>query len=167
MKFCQHSGCSNPVFSHRFCSWHQRERTDKAYLTSLEKRTAKNKQKMKDSIKKAYNPVPRVPTGELALFRSIWATRPHISFISGREIEFFHPIHFAHVLPKGKNKYPLFKLYDKNVVILTEREHTLYDQGTMQSRAQYSEECLDEGFVCDWQKLFTLRDELKKEYEKL
>jgi len=107
----------------------------------------------------------RQPTGEYALFKEIWQTRPHVSFLSGREIRTPYPNNFCHVLAKAKNKYPNFKLFDKNLILLTETEHFLYDNGTMDSRAKYVIECQLDGYICDWSKIWDLRDELKKEYE--
>src|ERR1035437_4451523 len=111
MKTCLHTGCNLNVFSHLYCGYHQNDRTDDKYLASLERRKEKNGQRVKDSIKKSYTVPTNKPTGELALFRALWDTRKHVAFISRREIVFFHPTFFAHVLAKGKNKYPKFKLY--------------------------------------------------------
>lgn len=62
-------------------------------------------------------------TGELELFQAIWAVRKHVSHFSGEQIQEFAPVHFMHILSKAKNKYPLFKLYPKNIVLGTEDEH--------------------------------------------
>ena len=104
-------------------------------------------------------------TGELALFQSIWATRPHVSFLSGIPIEHFNVSNFAHCLPKAQNKYPQFKLFDKNIILLTETEHFLYDNGTMDSRARYQQEMIEMGYDCDWRRVYDFAAELKKEYE--
>ena len=92
------------------------------------------------------------PTGEKALFEALWATREHVSFVSGLPV---NPIAhtFAHVLPKGL--YPKFRLYDKNIVFLTPEEHYEFDFGTATSRNKLSG---------NWGKLFNLAEELKKEY---
>ena len=102
---------------------------------------------IKNSIKK--------PTGEKALFEALWATRPHVSFVSGERVE---PIAhtFAHCIPKGL--YPKSRLYDKNIVFLTPQQHYEFDFGTEESQRKLGG---------DWDKLYTLREELLKEYREL
>ena len=108
------------------------------------------------------------PTGEALLFDTIWKTRPHISFISGKPINIEYHSNlwyncFFHVLAKGK--YPAFRLLDKNIVLGLPDEHTLYDQGTEGQRRKYAEQCENDGGGCDWEKLYSLREELKSEYK--
>lgn len=61
------------------------------------------------------------------LFAHIWASRPHISEISGCLL--FgenHPLffwQFSHTLSKGA--FPKFKLKESNIVLMTPAEHTL------------------------------------------
>lgn len=96
--------------------------------------------------------------GQKALFLSIWNSRPRISFISGIPLgDEAMPHHFAHVIPKGT--YSRFRLYDKNIVLLTPEEHTLYDFGSEEQREQYTRLT-----GADWNKLYELREELIKEY---
>ena len=71
----------------------------------------------------------------------------------------------AHVLAKGQNKYPKFKFYKKNLILLTEYEHQLLDAGTIEQRQHYAEYCEQNGGKCDWQKLFDLKEELLEEYK--
>lgn len=77
------------------------------------------------SEKKSPKPLKKTKkvTGELELFKAIWAVRKHVSHFSGEPIHDFAPVHFMHILPKGKNQYPHFKLYPKNIVLGTEDEH--------------------------------------------
>lgn len=70
--------------------------------------------------------VKKKVTGELELFKAIWAVRKHVSHFSGEVIQDFAPLHFMHVLSKAKNQYPHFKLYPKNIVLGTEDEHYLH-----------------------------------------
>lgn len=70
---------------------------------------------------------------------------------------------FAHVLAKGLNQYPYFKYYAKNIVLLTPGEHALLDQGTEEARISYALDVKS----ANWQPLYDLREELKKEYEKV
>ena len=98
-------------------------------------------------------------------YREILSEREPISFLTGFWINNPTAWNCAHVLAKGQNKYPKFKFYKKNVVLLTEYEHQLYDQGTIAQRQQYAEYCQQNGTKCNWQKLFDLVEELKKEYK--
>jgi hypothetical protein len=108
---------------------------------------------------------PKEATGEKVLFTALINTRKHVSFISGLPISNIDHNNCVHVLAKGKNKYPKFKLYDKNIVFLTREEHHLYDNGTHDQRKDYTaSQFLRNNIIVDWKKLFDLRDELKKEY---
>ena len=96
------------------------------------------------------------PTGELILFNSIWETREKKSFVSGQYLGEDMDVKFmAHVLSKGK--YSKFRLYDKNIVLLTFDEHFALDHG-LKSKLR-----LDPA----WDKFWDLEDVLKKEYEAL
>jgi hypothetical protein len=97
------------------------------------------------------------PTGEFVLFETIWKTRKRVSFLSGKPLHEFSLALFAHVLPKGK--YSAFRLLDRNIVLLTVEEHFLLDQGTEAKREKYAKEN-----NCDWGKLYTLKQQLKDEY---
>lgn len=99
----------------------------------------------------------RKPTGELLLFNSIWATREHKSFVSGEWLgDEMNVCYMAHVLPKAQNRYPLFKLLDLNIVLLSWDEHHLFDN----MRWKVENDPL-------WKPLFTLEAELKEEYKKI
>lgn len=94
-------------------------------------------------------------TGEGALFKAIWETRPHKSFVSGEDLgKDGYPWMFAHVLPK--KKYPDFRLLDRNIVLLTQEEHHEWDNGL---RAELS---MDR----KWDKMFDLERQLIEEYNK-
>jgi hypothetical protein len=102
------------------------------------------------------------------IFKQIWILSNKRSFVSGlflrefQNTEFFYNC-FAHVLGKGVSQYPYFKYYAKNIVLLTPGEHALLDQGSEEARISYS---LDVKGT-DWQRLYDLREELKKEYKKV
>jgi hypothetical protein len=108
------------------------------------------------------------------IFRIAWISRPKKSFITGFWLRSYEgtPLIFnlfAHVLAKGQNKYPYFRLYLKNIVLLTPGEHALYDNGTEEARILYSKEVeAASGGInkADWGKLEALADELKAEYKK-
>jgi hypothetical protein len=112
---------------------------------------------------------------QIAIFKQIWMVSNKRSFISGLFLREFLNTDlfincFAHVLAKGQNQYPYFKYYARNIVLLTPGEHALLDQGTEEARISYSlniEERTKGKSTADWQKLYALRDDLKKEYDKM
>lgn len=95
----------------------------------------------------------RKKTGELELFREIWKGSDETSFVSGRRIYNPGPSNFHHVLTKGA--YPRFRLYKKNIVLLTTEEHNKIHTW---SRYKLLKESLD------WEKIFNLELKLKMEY---
>ena len=112
---------------------------------------------------------------EAMLFRIIWNVRSQRSFLTGtwlRNIQPGHPLWFnmfAHVLPKGMNKFPHFRFYLKNIVLLSPGEHALLDQGTAEARITYSQEVEEASkgkITADWSKIDVLAEELKEEYRK-
>lgn len=112
MKTCKHEGCNNPVFSHGYCRNHQWCRQDK------------NKPSISTSIherKNTYIKPKKGVSGELQLFKDIWAKRKHVSEISGLPIRVFDPSSFHHILTKGA--YPEARLDEDNIVIVTRGEH--------------------------------------------
>jgi hypothetical protein len=125
--------------------------------------------RLRDNSTSGRNDPTQGETGELALFDTIWATRPHVSFISDLPISIqphtplWYSV-FAHVLAKGK--YPSFRLLDRNIVLLLPKEHALFDQGTKELRSMYRLSCESYGGGCDWDKLYELREQLKSEYKK-
>lgn len=100
------------------------------------------------------------PTGQKEVFEEIWEERPHRCFVSGDPIHEPKPENFAHVLAKGLNKYPKFKLYKKNIQLMLPHLHSLYDHG-------YEEQRQKSGHAEGWAKLYALRDELIEEYKNL
>jgi hypothetical protein len=90
--------------------------------------------------------------------------KPIVSFISG--IPIYIPVsgNFMHILAKGQGKYPEYKFSRPNVVLGTEFEHHLFDNGTEDQRQRYAAEMALKGVTVDWQKLYDLRDELKLKY---
>lgn len=114
------------------------------------------------SQKASNKPIQRKPmsrtftaSGELPLFKELWLRLERKSFVSGKPIMEFHPIHFAHVVPKST--FPHLRLAPSNIVLLTEEEHSLYDQGTARQREKYAQENPN----TDWSKLYELRDRLR------
>jgi hypothetical protein len=106
-------------------------------------------------LKKTKMSTSRKPTGEMAFFETLWNVRERVSFLSGKPVS-FSPSTFAHVLPKSK--YPKLRLYDRNIIFLTQEEHTLLDAGTKEQRERYAKE-----YLCDWNSIYKLKEELLKE----
>jgi hypothetical protein len=103
------------------------------------------------------------PTGEKIVFEQIWEEREHKSYLTGDSLDKYVQSDlwynlFAHVLAKGK--YPKYRLFKKNIVLLTPTEHRLLDQGTSDQRKKYADET-----GCNWNKIFELKDELYEEYK--
>ena len=92
-------------------------------------------------------------TGELKLFKEIWGERPHISFLSNRELKYFDIKYFAHVI--AKSKWGGGRLLKDNIILLHPEEHNLLDQGTVAQRATYAEK-----WGCDWNKIEELKQNL-------
>ena len=92
------------------------------------------------------------------MFQEIALEREPISVLSRKPIRELTVNCMSHILPKGR--YPKFRLYKKNIMILTPREHRLYDFGTMKERNAYAEKT-----GCDWGVIHKMKDELKEEYE--
>lgn len=95
------------------------------------------------------------PTGEREIFIQIANERGRKSEISGKYIHPLGPENFMHVLAKGQNKFPKFKLYKKNIRIVTADEHQEYDHGSQEKLRKLTE----------WKWIFELRDELIEEYK--
>ena len=70
------------------------------------------------------------PTGELALFKEIYKKLGGKCQLTGNKIE-FHPNCFMHILSKGA--YPRFRLYDRNVFMVEQDAHFLYDNSDKQT----------------------------------
>lgn len=113
--------------------------------------------KKRKPLKRSPLKYKKEPTGERNVFAEILKERGAISQISGTRIGFMSPANFIHVLAKGQNKFPKFKLYKKNIIIGTWNEHHQYDNG--------SHEELRKNPLWKW--VFKLRDELIEEYKKL
>jgi len=94
------------------------------------------------------------------VFEEVWEESGHRSFLSGEYIRECTKSNLSHVLAKGLNKFPEFKYYKKNIVVLTMMEHHLFDNGSAEQRRKYGEE---KGF--SWKKLYDLREELIIEYK--
>ena len=158
MRTCSVKNCKNPVWGtdkltrKGYCKYHQYKRTDKK--TNSKKKTS---------------------TGELDLFMQISTERDFKSFISGIDLNSVHAKFqlncFAHVIPKKghnelnflntKQRNKHLRLNKENIVLLTPREHKLYDQGTESERTDYKREIKKiYGLEVDWNKLYALKEKL-------
>lgn len=95
-------------------------------------------------------------TGESDLFADLSAERDWVCFVTGTRMNHLTPTSFLHVLPKALNRFPLFKLNPKNIVLALDEIHHRWDHTPRST--------LTEPY---WQKLFDLEAELKLEYENL
>ena len=128
----------------------------------------KNSKKTKKAKQKVYKGVNDLNVkSEIDFYFEIWNSRKQRSFLSNQRLNFaerseFWYNCFAHVLSKSQSKYPKFKLYSKNLILLTPEEHHLLDHGTEMQRQKYAKK-----YGCDWQKVYGLREELVQEYNNL
>lgn len=101
-------------------------------------------------------------TGELALFNLIWASRPHVSIISGEPLVpkggFRWINQFSHCLPKSI--YSKYRLKDFNIDLLLPDEHTFYGGFTEAHKLQP----MYLNHKDAWDRLFAKRDKLKTQY---
>lgn len=141
-KICKREDCTYPVFGGGYCQYDQGYRTDK-------------KPKRIKTILKRSNKSGKRSTGEKVLFEAIWNSRPRKSFLTGEPLgNDAYAWFFFHILPKGK--YPKFRLYDKNIILMTQQQHNDWHSKT---RAQLLEK------DPRWSKVFDLYDELLEEYQ--
>ena len=168
--------CGKPVFGTDretgigYCHQHQWKRTDikKAKTTPKQAIRQRKPIQVRSNTKQReiVKPAKRFkPTGEAVIFHDIWRDREHVSFISGLPLDHLEGTSmwysiFSHVLAKGQNKYPKFKLYPDNIQMLTPYEHHIFDNGTEEERQEYAHRT-----GCDWHKLYDLADILKEEYK--
>lgn len=106
------------------------------------------KEKKKYSYKKK-------TTGEKEVFLKIWSERPHFCQICFTPIGEPSPSNFMHVLAKGQNKYPLFKLNPQNIILGCYECHVLFDHHKKEIQNNQS-----------WKWVFELELSLKQQYKK-
>jgi hypothetical protein len=133
IKQCKAEGCQSIyIWARGMCKYH-------AYKDTPPKPLAKSPIKKK---------IPK-PSGELVLFNAIWKSRPHICQVSKEPIKDFDIWCFAHVL--SKKSFPKFRLYDKNIILVTREIHHQYDNGSSKDDPRF-------GWV------YELKSNLKAEY---
>jgi len=118
------------------------------------KQCASRNPKPKSGLKEPVKKESFKPSGELALFQSIWAVRPHVCAVTDEPIE-FNVWCFSHILPKGK--YPKFRLYEKNIVLKSPDMHHKWETTAHSTLAK----------DVKWKPILALREELLEEYRLL
>ena len=114
------------------------------------KRTALKKKAY--AIKRSPIKYRRKPTGELEVFKSIWAERPHYSQVSGEWLgDDLNVSFFSHILPKSH--YKRFRLNKQNIVLKTEKEHHLWETQAWKLKD-----------LPEWKWVFDLKQSLKEQY---
>lgn len=96
-------------------------------------------------------------TGQTEIFESIAESREWCCFITGIKLWQLTATSFAHVLPKALNKYPLMKTDIRNIVLLSDECHRMWDFGSREELKTKPE----------WEKMFILEKELKEIYKTL
>ena len=143
---CVISGCHQQVFAKGKCRYHyQRSQKPLPKTSGIKSGIPKNisfEKGLSNNIT-IHSPFRT----ELEMFKWIWKSRKHKSFLTDRKLDFEEGENiwynlFAHVLSKGQNMFPLFKLNENNIILLTPYEHSLLDHGTIQQRQDYSTEWL-------------------------
>lgn len=112
--------------------------------------------------------IREVGQSEFAAFKTLWHYMDHRSYLSGLYLrDFYNSPYFlnmfAHILPKAKNKFPHFRYYLRNIILLTPGEHVLLDVGTEEQRKEYTKLIK----TADWDKIDVLRKDLLSEYNAL
>ena len=143
-KTCNHSGCVNPVFSHSYCQWHQRDRPDFKKPEAKPRKAIPVRTKKKPLREK----IDWGFTSQPDLFADLWekARNEHglvVCKYTGTKLNGYESdmsrflCCFAHILPK-KN-YPLFRLNPENIRVVSPDFHSLVDQGRISDRARHPE----------------------------
>ena len=134
-KKCGITGCNGQVFAHNVCKYHYQHRPKEDKIPKIPKEIGIHKG-LSGNISFS-SPF----TSQTLMFRYIWKTTKHKSFLSEHPLDYsngddFWYNLFAHIL--SKKQFPLFKLNQENIILLTPYEHTLLDHGTKAQRDKYS-----------------------------
>lgn len=112
--------------------------------------------KPKSNLREPVKKVMFKPTGEGILFQSIWATRPHKCVICNEPLKEYSVWFFSHVL--AKSSFPLFRLYDKNILLKCKQHHIDYTEKSINDLMKSVE------YGDKWKEINDLHDELVREY---
>jgi hypothetical protein len=110
--------------------------------------------------KKKKGGLTKKATGEGFVFKGIWGSlepEERVSFVTGKPLPNQHDMyayHFSHVLSKARNRYPMFKLYKKNIVLKALGEHMMWEYHKSKIKDDPK-----------WEHVFKLEADLKAEYD--
>ena len=169
MKICLFDGCTNPVYSHLFCKYHQSKRTDRKAME------ARNKTVHPRSPIKPYKHTDSDRSGlkttknslcfswgfrsQSEMFKQIWIDRPRICIFTGANLDLVPKYQwswiFMHVLRKGS--YPMFKYNPDNIVLGHPNFHLAADNFTEEERIKHPEWRFD--------LFFQMQEEQKQKYK--
>ena len=132
-KKCSIAGCNGLVFAHNVCKYHQNLILKK--VPRIPKGISSHKG-ISGNIS-----VTSQFTSQVQMFKYIWRVTQHKSFLTKRYLDYTQGDEiwyslFAHVL--SKNHFPLFRLNEENIILLTPYEHILLDKSTKARRDKYS-----------------------------
>ena len=96
-------------------------------------------------------------SGQISVFENIAETREWACFCCGIKLWQLTATSFSHLLPKALNKYPLYKTYDRNIILLCDKCHYTLDH---QPRSIIINDP-------KWEKVLILEKELKAQYPKI
>ena len=102
----------------------------------------------------------RKTTGEMAFFGQIWMNTPmyhRTCFVTGERINNFHPMIFAHILPKGE--FPELRLDEANIVLMRADLHSK-QHSVPRSELEAMAGTVGAGF----RKFFALQDERRAQH---
>ena len=148
MKICNQEDCTNPVFSHLYCRWHQNKRTD-----NIPKAFKPRKPIAKRSKREPMHKIDWGFTSQIDLFMDLWEKARGenglvICKYSGKILNGYETdmkrflCCFAHVL--NKKNWPLYKLNPDNIRIVLPEFHSIVDCGTFDDRKKHPDWKFDE-----------------------
>jgi hypothetical protein len=153
LKICKGCKTDQKIWSHGYCNkcW------------SIERPVNLKRSPIKSKTKVIHQ--DGIILSEKAAFLVAYKKRGERWFLSGERvsIEELTASNFSHLLAKGQNKFPLFKYYWKNILILQEDEHYILDNGTEKQVSEFIGE-LTPYEAHRWGVMMQLRDELILEY---
>ncbi len=136
MKTCKKEGCTRPVFSHLFCSYHQ-------YLRSDDKKP--KKLFVHPVVPRATHSIDFGFDNQLDLFNWLWDEAKDKNGIvmcpyTGERLNCFYNTDmwlncFAHIL--NKKNWTYFRLNPANIEVVFPEFHRIIDSGTFKERSEH------------------------------
>lgn len=169
MKICLFDGCTNPVYSHLFCKYHQNKRTDKKAMETKNK-VVQPRSAIKPSKCTALDkPGLKTNKKELLfsfgftnltdLYKHVWDTRRHECIFTGEDLDkvsqhlFLNM--FMHIL--RKSGYSFWKFNPENIVLGFPEFHRAADDFTEEERIKHPSWNFD--------LFFKMQEEQKQKYK--